>query len=215
MKGKPGEPPPSSHAQVGSDVADDVPLSLRELLLKTASLVKPIMKKHKWKVGTLAEFVPSNPSLLGMNMNGGQKILLRLRPHAAQETFYDQEQLVLVMLHELTHNVHGPHDASFYKLLGELEEEWYELKRTGYSGEGFLGNGTRVGGGLGVPQHIGRIKGLEAAEKRRQKGVIMGTGGRLGGEGRPPAGKKSMREVLADVSRLFIVELRVICAVTC
>lgn len=36
-----------------------------------------------------------------MNQNRGQKILLRLRPHDAQETFYDQEQLVLVMLHEV------------------------------------------------------------------------------------------------------------------
>ncbi len=35
---------------------------------------------------------------------------------------------------QLTHNVHGPHDASFYKLLEKLEEEYYELKRKGYSG---------------------------------------------------------------------------------
>jgi hypothetical protein len=35
--------------------------------------------------------------------------------------------------HQLTHNVYGPHDAKFYKLLGELEEEYYELKRKGYS----------------------------------------------------------------------------------
>ena len=37
-----------------------------------------------------------------MNQNRGYKILLRLRPHEAQDTFYDQEQLVLVMLHEVT-----------------------------------------------------------------------------------------------------------------
>jgi len=35
---------------------------------------------------------------------------------------------------QLTHIEHGPHDASFYKLLAELEEEFYELKRKGYSG---------------------------------------------------------------------------------
>jgi len=29
--------------------------SIRELLMRTGSLVKPIMKKHDWKVGTLAE----------------------------------------------------------------------------------------------------------------------------------------------------------------
>jgi hypothetical protein len=112
--------------------------------MRTGSLVKPIMKKHDWKVGTLAEvsletppsaafhtaqplliqFVPGDPSLLGkgynsscpsygikvdqtrcaagMNQNRGYKILLRLRPHEAQNTFYDQEQLVLVMLHEVS-----------------------------------------------------------------------------------------------------------------
>ncbi len=36
-----------------------------DLLLKIASLVKPIMKAHSWTVGTLAEFVPGNPGLLG------------------------------------------------------------------------------------------------------------------------------------------------------
>lgn len=33
----------------------------RQILLKTASLVKPIMVRHKWKVGTLAEVSPDTP----------------------------------------------------------------------------------------------------------------------------------------------------------
>jgi hypothetical protein len=39
-------------------------------------------------------------------VNRGAKILLRLRPHQSPDTFYDQDQLVLVMLHEvsLRHN---------------------------------------------------------------------------------------------------------------
>lgn len=37
----------------------------REILLKVGSLVKPIMKNHNWKVGTLSEFLPNDPSLLG------------------------------------------------------------------------------------------------------------------------------------------------------
>jgi hypothetical protein len=46
-----------------------------------------------------------------MNQNRGYKILLRLRPHEAQDTFYDQEQLVLVMLHEVSLPGHMPeHD---------------------------------------------------------------------------------------------------------
>ena len=36
-----------------------------EMLKKTASLVKPIMRKHGWVLPVLAEFFPDNHSLLG------------------------------------------------------------------------------------------------------------------------------------------------------
>ncbi|KAK6908365.1 hypothetical protein I203_102366 [Kwoniella mangroviensis CBS 8507] len=169
----------------------------RPLLEKIASQVKPIMKKRGWKVGTLAEFLPSNPSLLGLNVNAGQRINLRLRPPGNENTFYEYDQLVLVMLHELTHNVHGPHDAKFYKLLEELEEEYYELKRKGYSGEGFHGQGNHLSG-LRVPEHIGRQKGLEAAEKRMNVQKVIGRGGVLGGS-RNMAGK-SMKELIIEAA---------------
>lgn len=35
---------------------------------------------HKWKVLMLEEFVPSDAGLLGVNMNRGMKIRIRLRP---------------------------------------------------------------------------------------------------------------------------------------
>lgn len=59
------------------------------------------MAKRGWKVGTLGEFIPQNPALLGININHGQRINIRLRPHGNTSTFYDYEQLVLVMLHEV------------------------------------------------------------------------------------------------------------------
>jgi hypothetical protein len=34
------------------------------------------------------------------DINGGEKILLRLRPPWAPDTFYDEDQVVRVMLHE-------------------------------------------------------------------------------------------------------------------
>jgi len=37
-----------------------------EILKKTTSLVKPIMRKHGWVLPELAEFFPDNPNLLGM-----------------------------------------------------------------------------------------------------------------------------------------------------
>ena len=35
------------------------------MLRKAASVVKPIMRKRGWKIGTLAEFLPDEPQLLG------------------------------------------------------------------------------------------------------------------------------------------------------
>lgn len=81
----------------------------------------------------------------------------------------------------MTHNVHGPHDDSFYKYLAVLESEYEDLRRSGYSGEGFHSRGTRLGVGTShnLPPHLARFKALEAAEKRRAGG--SGGGRRLGG----------------------------------
>ncbi|EIW73578.1 hypothetical protein TREMEDRAFT_59752 [Tremella mesenterica DSM 1558] len=168
----------------------------RPLLEKIASQVKPIMLKRGWKVGTLAEFTPADPSLLGNNTNKGERINLRLRPPGSPSSFYEFDQLVLVMLHELTHNEFGPHDASFYKLLGELEEEFYELKRKGYTGEGFHSSGHHLSG-LRVNEYQGRLKGLTAAQKRLDTQRRIGKGGVLGGS---RVLGKSMKEIMAEAA---------------
>lgn len=36
-----------------------------------------------------------------VDVNGGQKILLRLRPVHAPDTFYDEEEILHTMLHEV------------------------------------------------------------------------------------------------------------------
>ncbi|KAF8529901.1 WLM domain-containing protein [Gautieria morchelliformis] len=170
------------------------------LLQRIASLVKPIMRKHAWRLPVLAEFFPENESLMGLNVNMGQKILLRLRPPWAPDTFYDDEQLVLVMLHELSHNVHGPHDSKFYALLSELEQEYDDLKRSGYAGEGFHSEGARLGAGVShdLPPHLAKIKALQAAERRRKTASVLGSGGRLGG--RTTGRSKSPRELAAEAA---------------
>ena len=151
-------------------------------------------------------------------MNGGQKILLRLRPAWAQETFYEEDDIVRTMLHEassrthfpsrlylhsilqLTHNVHGPHDKEFYKFLDGLEHEYDDLQRSGYAGEGFYSKGHRVGENMShdLPLHLAKAKALEAAEKRRRIGVMLGGGGRLGGSG-AVIGGMTPRELAAEV----------------
>ncbi|KAH9038391.1 WLM-domain-containing protein [Lactarius pseudohatsudake] len=153
------------------------------LLQKVASLVKPIMRSHSWRLPVLAEFFPDSPNLIGLNINMGEKILLRLRPAWDPDAFYSEEDVVHTMLHELTHNVHGPHDQNFYEFLSRLEEEYYELKRTGYAGEGFFTNGHRLGEGIpqNIPAYLARQRALEAAEKRRRTNVTTIGPVRLGG----------------------------------
>jgi hypothetical protein len=45
-----------------------------EMLQKTASLVKPIMRRHRWVLPVLAEVFPDNPGLLGAFELGVPKI---------------------------------------------------------------------------------------------------------------------------------------------
>lgn len=59
------------------------------------------MLQHGLTVGTLAEFYPEQHNLLGLNVNGGEKIFLRLRRHFDEGTFLDEEEVVFIMLHEL------------------------------------------------------------------------------------------------------------------
>ncbi|KAL7410498.1 WLM domain-containing protein [Mrakia frigida] len=175
------------------------------LLEKIASLVKPIMKKHSWTLPLLSEFFPSSSNLLGMNKNGGEQILIRLRPAHSPDRFLDLDDLIGTMLHELTHNVHGPHDEKFYAFMKVLNEEYDALISGGYSGEGFLSNGTRVGVGVAhdLPPHLAKAKALAAAEERAKKQRLMGPGGKIGGVRKVG---KTPRELAADVSSIFSSE---------
>jgi hypothetical protein len=69
------------------------------MLRKVASLVKPIMRQRGWKVGMLCEFYPQR-HLLGLNVNRGEKICLRLRHASDQSQFLRMEEVLDTMLHE-------------------------------------------------------------------------------------------------------------------
>jgi hypothetical protein len=65
--------------------------------------------------------------LQGLNSGGDgqgntQRILVRLRHASDDSRFIDFNSVLGTMLHEITHNIHGPHNAAFYKLLDELWE---------------------------------------------------------------------------------------------
>ena len=126
-------------------------------------------------------------------MNRGQKICLRLRYPGDKNQFLPLEQVVDTMLHELSHNVHGPHDAKFHALWDQLRKEYEGLLSKGYTGEGFLSDG-RVLGGRRVPRDEARRIARAAAEKRRT--LYSGSGQRLGGA--PVRAGTDIRTVIVD-----------------
>ncbi|KAK5736123.1 hypothetical protein LTR17_007645 [Elasticomyces elasticus] len=172
-----------------------------KLLRQVASLVKPIMRKRGWKVQILAEFLPQESNLLGLNVNRGYKICIRLRYHNNPDLFLPTEEVVDTMLHELSHNVWGEHDSNFHKLWDELRDEHEALVRKGYTGEGFLSEGHRVGGsrhGSVPPPHEMRRLARASAEKRSAQGKLgKGSGQRLGGAPIHQHGS-DVRQVIAD-----------------
>lgn len=89
------------------------------------------------------------------------------------------------MLHELCHIVHGPHDAKFHALWDQLRDEHEGLVRKGYTGEGFLSEGHRLGGRGQVPMDEARRLARAAAEKRRV--LSAGSGRKLGGAAPRPS----------------------------
>jgi hypothetical protein len=141
------------------------------ILYEIANAVGPLMKHYGFKVGLLSEMSPKNPSLLGLNVNRGHKIYLRLRPHGNDTWFLPMESLMGTMLHELTHNVFGPHDVKFYKKLDELSDKLNELKIEGVK---FGGDGFRLGGRRGLDERKSRERKLR---------LYQGGTRKLGGDG--------------------------------
>lgn len=158
----------------------------KKILERIAKQVQPIMRKHNWRVKLLSEFCPNNPSLLGLNVGGGVQVKLRLRRPNRDWDFFPFDQILDTMLHELCHNAHGPHNASFYKLWDDLRKECEELMAKGIigTGEGFDLPGRRLGGFSRQPPPSSlRATALAAAEKRSRMGSLLPSGPkRLGGD---------------------------------
>lgn len=110
-----------------SDVALD-------LLHRIANQVQPIMQERKWSVGTLSEFFPENKELLGININKGETIRIRLRSSTDESQFLPYVELVCTMLHELTHIVRSPHDSQFWDLYHSIRDRCEEHMNSGIVG---------------------------------------------------------------------------------
>jgi hypothetical protein len=96
----------------------------------------------------------------------------------------------------LAHIVHGPHNREFHALWNQLRDEHEELVMKGYTGEGFLSEGKRLGGRR-MPIHEARRQARAAAERRRV--LSAGSGQRLGGA--PVLRGTDMRRVIADAAQ--------------
>ncbi|KAL8817788.1 MAG: hypothetical protein Q9223_003449 [Gallowayella weberi] len=174
-------------------------------LRKVASLVKPIMRQRSWRVGILTEFFPPEQNLLGLNWNRGQKICLRLRYPGDERQFLPLEEVVDTMLHELCHNVHGPHNEAFHNLWNQLRDEHEALIRKGYTGDGFLSAGHKLGGSTRrIPMHEAQRRARAAAEKRRA--LNSGSGQKLGGSSIRRG--TDIRKVIADAAQRRIDIMR-------
>lgn len=165
-------------------------------LRKIASLVKPLMRKRSWKVRVLSEFLPDDERLLGLNINKSFKICVRLRYTHNPGTFLPIEQCVDTLLHELSHIVFGDHDSNFHALWDELRDDHETLLLRGYTGEGFLTAGRKLGGGPVPPQHEMRRLARANADQRRV--LQKGSGRTIGGTRVPPGA--DLRKVLADAA---------------
>lgn len=171
-----------------------------DILRKIASQVKPILKRRSWHVKILAEFIPKNDNLLGMNVNHGYKVMLRLRAHYDESVFLSEDDILGTMLHELAHIVHGPHDEKFYRLLDEMNNEMDGILASGYTGECFQSQGQRLGGSSQLSLTQTKRLAHIAAEKRKNLGQLLGNGSgqRLGG-GKSMSGLPD-RQVVAEAA---------------
>lgn len=160
----------------------------KQILEKVCWQVQPIMKKRRWRVPLVVEFLPRSANLLGLNTNAGEQISIRVR-RTQDGDFFPFEDLLGTMLHELVHNEIGPHNAKFYAMLDELQKECDDLmdRGVGGSGAGFDLDGVKLSSEAHNPTSLrdARLKALSAAEERLKKQKLIGTGGRLGGRAPP------------------------------
>lgn len=124
--------PPAEYGFQTIEILDGLPEGGRaRAILERLTLdrgIAAVMASHRWNVGTLAELYPEGKvgvdpvCVLGLNVNRGTKILLRLRTDDLLG-FRKYLSIRNCLYHELAHNVHGDHDAKFYQLMRDIEKE--------------------------------------------------------------------------------------------
>lgn len=147
----------------------------RDMLHDVARMTASLINEFGFKVGTLCEMYPKSPNLLGLNVNHGQKIMLRLRFHSNDRLFLPLEDVIETFLHELAHNVHGPHNAAFYKLLDKLRDRYLLLRSGTIPKNGYRCEMNRLGGAHNASgMRDERLKRFGLRKEARKLGGVSG-----------------------------------------
>jgi DNA-dependent metalloprotease WSS1 len=140
---------------------------------------------------------------LGMNVNAGASIMIRLRHPRDKNRFLEWHDILGTMCHELAHMQIGPHNAAFYKLWDELSDEVERAGKASFYNpssslsSGFMTNGVKLGGSNVKSGQPLRESIAEAAAKRQKTGSLsVGSGQKLGGS---LTGKKLKSSQLRDL----------------
>lgn len=146
-----------------------------QMLYSLSHRVSKLMQDLNLKVGVLQEFFPSNENLLGLNVNRGQKVLLRLRKNSDPHMLLDEDMVLDTLLYELCHNSIGPHNDAFHRLWDEYRGKQYGNQALGLYNN-FLGQGKKL---LDGP--ITTVVDNNLIAKKSQQKAKMGKGRKLGG----------------------------------
>lgn len=184
------------------------------MLRKVASVVEPIMRRRRWRVGILGEFYPAMEGLVGMNWNHGAKICLRLREAFDERQFLPIEDIVETMLHELAHILHPDHDAAFDALNNQLLIEHEQLLPQLNTDQLFVSTGHRRQG-EGIPRHEGlrsshvaptaqsgsRLGGIPDPSQDGRKAAADAATRRSNAANGCPTGSELGREIVEETTR--------------
>lgn len=203
---QPPRPSPiSSIAKIGSLNRFPDKEYANDLLHQVVKLVAPIIHERKFKVGTLCEMYPKSANLLGLNVNRGQKILLRLRYHSNERLFLPLGDIIGTFLHELTHNLYGPHDTKFYRYLDDLKAKFELMQVQGARSGAYVCEEERLGGGTLFGGFVSeRQKRLQALGKVKyvgssgRLGTLAGAGARVNKRARPSP--ETMRRLILEAA---------------
>ncbi|KAJ2929671.1 hypothetical protein H1R20_g7430, partial [Candolleomyces eurysporus] len=156
--------------------------------------IRHVMQKHQFSVGVLTELAPhEQPHLLGLNVNAGQAIKLRIYTDR-YDGFRNYKEIRRVLCHELTHNVWGDHDNNFKELNSQLNREVAEYERAAIEGAHSLsGQPSSSGGYSGNPSEL---------ESEAQIHVLGGSGASVSGLQSESPEDRRRRVLEATMNRL-------------